>query len=224
MATIDIILADDHTLFREGIESLLNREQDIRCMAVAEDGEEAVELAKRLHPTVAVIDIAMPKLNGIQAAKQIKSSCPNTAVLILSAYKCTGYVIESTRAHVDGYVLKSIPRLQLINTIRVIASGGRVFDGIINDIMSGVSTGRSDEGAGYSRLRKREIQVLELVAKGLINKEIGRELSISSRTVDTYFASIFAKLGVQSRTQAALYAVQQHFITIDDVNEISVEH
>ncbi len=219
MDTIKVLLADDHMLFREGIEVLLNREQDIQCVAVAKDGEETIKLAKELQPDVVLMDIAMPNVNGIQAAKQIKISCPNTGILILSAYKCMSYLIGSIRAQVDGYVLKNTPRFQLVNAIRVIAAGGRVFDSAINDVLSLVASGSSNKETGYPGLRQREIQVLELVARGLTNKEIGRELSISSRTVDTYFAAIFGKLGVQSRTQAALYAVQQHLINIDDVNE-----
>ena len=128
MKKISIVVADDHTLFREGLRRLLNHEKDLECVALAQDGEEAVALTKQLMPDVVLIDIAMPKVDGIEAAKQIKSACPTTAVLILSAYKHDRYVYTCMRAGVDGYLLKNMPPDELTNAVRLVHAGQAVFN------------------------------------------------------------------------------------------------
>jgi DNA-binding NarL/FixJ family response regulator len=223
MHKIKVLIVDDHTLFREGIELILNREQDIECVGIAEDGESAVRLAGELEPDVIVMDIVLPKINGIEATKKIKSLYPNISIIMLSAHKSESYIIESTRANADGYLLKSIPRAHLINAIRVVFAGGSVFDKNSGAVVRKITSRKRNGNMGYYDLCTREIEVLELVAKGMTNKEIGQRLKISDRTVGTYFASIFRKLGVRSRTEAALHAFQQHIINFEPVESNALD-
>jgi DNA-binding NarL/FixJ family response regulator len=124
---IRVILADDHALFREGLKELIDNERDLDCIGVADNGEDAITLTKQLHPDVIVMDVAMPVINGIQALKQIKLFCPSAAVIIVSAFHYQKYVKESIAAGVDGYLLKNIHRSELINSIRIVHAGQRVF-------------------------------------------------------------------------------------------------
>lgn len=218
MEKIRVLIADDHPLFGEGLCRLLNHEKDLYCIGVAVDGLEAVKLAKELHPDVTLIDVSMPKMNGIEAAKQIKRICPTTAILMLSAYKYQHYVLACMEAQADGYLLKTTPRKELIYAIRMVHGGQGVFNlEAISNVFHGLVSLTGKQRAGSCKLHSRELQVLKLAARGMSNKQIASELGISSNTVGTHFVSIFRKLGVESRTEAALYALKEGFITMDDV-------
>lgn len=214
---IRILVADDHPLFREGLCRLFQDEEGMECVAMAEDGEEAIRLTEELEPDVAILDVNMPKLTGIDAARQIKKNCPKTAVLMLSAYKYNHYVITSIQAGVDGYLLKNTPRAELIEAIRMIKSGKGIFNiDAISKVLHRIS-GADGTKPGAKELRKRELEVLKLAARGLSNKQISTELNITDNTVGTHLVNIFRKLGVESRTEAALYALKEGLITIDDI-------
>lgn len=209
---IKILLADDHPLFREGLYRLFQDENGLECVGMAADGEEAVRLTQELKPDISVIDVNMPGLTGIDAAKQIKATCPKTAVLMLSAYNYNHYIVASIQAGADGYLLKNTPRRELIEAIKMINSGKGIFNIEVLRRISG-------DGArpNVKELRERELDVLKLAARGLSNKQISSELNITDNTVGTHLVNIFRKLGIQSRTEAVLYSLKEGLISTDDI-------
>ena len=218
MEKIRILIADDHPAFREGLCQLLEGEEDLECVAMPEDGEEAVRLAKELRPDVAIIDVAMPKLNGIEATRQIKAAYPAIAILMVSAYGYESYILASLRVGAAGYLLKSASLRELISAIRLVHAGEGVFDlKSASRLISRVATEKVGERGGLEELHRRELEVLKLAAKGMRNKEIARKLVISERTVQTHLVNIFRKLEVGSRTEAVLHALKEGWLTLDDL-------
>ena len=220
MDRISIVIADDHTLVREGTRERLEREDDFQVVGEAADGEEAVRLVGQLKPRVAIVDIAMPKLNGIEAAKQIKKSQPGTAVLVLSAYDDDEYIYAVLEAGADGYLLKNVRGQQLVDAIRDVCAGEVVLDPHVArkvvQWFSSISRGRPAEGAG-GLLSERELEVLKLAAKGMGNKEIAAELALSVRTVQSHLGHIFTKLAAGSRTEAVLRALKEGWISLEHI-------
>ena len=218
LGKIRLLIADDHPPFREGLSKLLEQEPDMEVVAMPADGEEAVNLAKRLKPDVVLIDVAMPKLNGIEAVKKIKAACPDISVLMISAYGYEPYLIASIQAGATGYLLKSSAISEVVSAIRSVFNGQAVFDlkaaGKVLDLLA-IYQGK--EISGSQHLHPRELQILKLAARGISNKEIGRELKISDRTVQTHLIRIFRKLEVNSRTEAVLHALKQGWLTLDDL-------
>jgi DNA-binding NarL/FixJ family response regulator len=216
MEKIKVLVADNHPIFREGLCRLLEDENDLEAVGRAADGAEAVRLAKDLLPDVAIIDVAMPGINGIEAATQIKAACPGTAILMMSAYRYEPYMLASLRAGAAGYLLKNIPLRDLINAIRLVHAGEGVFDlKAASKILSRVAGDK--ERRDLEGLCRRELEVLGLAAKGLGNKEIAAELVISERTVQTHLVNIFRKLRVSSRTAAVFTALKEGWLTLDDL-------
>lgn len=219
MAKIRLLIADDHPTFREGLARLLEDEEDLECVAKSADGIEAVKLAEELRPDVAVVDVSMPNLNGIEATRQIKAACPTTAVIIVSAFDYQSYILSSLQAGAAGYLLKDTPLPELISAIRLVHKGGSVLDLKATDkIVRHLATGEGSSKTGLELLQPREAEILKLAAKGMSNKEIARELFISERTVQTHLVKIFRKLGVSSRTQAVLHALSGGWLTMDDLS------
>jgi NarL family two-component system response regulator LiaR len=211
-----ILLADDHMLFREGLRRILEGEEDMDCVGVACDGEEALKLAQKLVPHVALIDIAMPKLSGIEVAKKIKATLPQIAVLILSAYKHDGYVIACMQAGVNGYLLKDMSPRELINAIRMVRAGEGIFSlEATSTILKRAFVADGKKTSVSAGLHNRELEVLRFLAKGMSNKQIANELCLSVHTVRTHLGNIFKKLGVSSRTEALSYAVKQGWLNLD---------
>lgn len=221
MEKIRVLVADDHLLAQQGLRRILEKEEDIECVAMAKNGKRAVELARKSLPDVALIDVAMPGMSGIEATKAIKASCPSTAVIILSAYDYDHYVRACVEAGASGYLLKNdvLPR-RLVNAIRTVHGGTNVFDRKAGDIMRKMAISKGKRGPDSDELRNRELQILKLVIKGMSNKEIASELCISEQTVGTHLANIFKKLGVQSRVEAMLYALKKGW---DSLNEPGYE-
>ena len=220
MERIRVLIADDHPSFREGLLRLLEEEEDLEVVAQAGDGEEAVRLATELLPDVAIIDIAMPKLNGIEATRQTKAACPNTAILILSAYGYEPYVLSAIEAGAAGYLLKNVRVRELVAAIRALHAGETVLDAAAAKTVFGrlaYATGRVSARGALPELHQRELEVLKLAAKGMSNKEIANALVISVRTVQTHLVSIFAKLKVSSRTEAVLHALREGWLTLNDL-------
>lgn len=220
MEKIRVLLADDHPAFREGLSRLLSEQDDLVIVGEAADGEEAVKLANELKPDVAVLDVAMPKLSGIEATKQIKAACPDTAILIVSAYENEPYVINAIEAGAAGYLLKSARVRELGAAIRAVYNGEMVFDSsaarrVFNRVVPSKSPANSGESS--RQLNQRELDVLKLAAKGMSNKEIAQELTVSVRTVQTHLVNIFTKLNVNSRTEAVLDALREGLFTLDDL-------
>ncbi len=215
---IRVIIADDHPAFREGLCRLLGEGQELEVVGQAADGEEAVNLSKTLNPDVAIIDVSMPKLNGIEATRQIKESSPDTAVLIVSAYQYQSYILASIRAGAIGYLTKDTPLDELLGAVRMAKTGaGIIGSRIAKSVMPWLVSGESDR-VGNLGLHPREIEVLKLTAKGMSNKEIACALNISDRTVQSHMVNIFNKLDVGSRTEAVLQGLKYGWL---DVSELS---
>jgi DNA-binding NarL/FixJ family response regulator len=219
MSKIRILLADDHVVVRQGTRELLDREHDLEVVAEAGDGEEAVQLVTSHQPDVAIMDIAMPKLNGIEATKRIKRTYPSTAVLVLTAYDDDQYIFALLEAGAAGYLLKNVRAEELINAVRAVHAGESVLHPaiarkVINRFARPVEEDRKEGTA--EQLTARELEVLKLAAKGMTNREIAQELVLSVRTVQVHLTNIFNKIGVGSRTEAVLYGLRAGWITLDD--------
>ena len=214
---IRVLIVDDHPTFAQGLSRLLKDQPDLEPVGIAADGEEALRLANDLKPDVVVMDISMPKLNGLEATRQIKRELPNTIVLALSAYGYHPYVLSALEAGAAGYLLKSVPMRELMNAIRSLCVGETVLDQkVAEKLLRSLAKPMGDAHAtGY--MSPIELQVLKLGARGLSNKQIGDELSLSERTIQSHFTSIFQKLGVGSRIEAALKALKEGWLTIDDI-------
>ncbi|HIE39766.1 MAG TPA: response regulator transcription factor [Anaerolineales bacterium] len=220
MGRIRIILAEDHVLVREGTRELLQREDDLEIVAEAGDGVEAVRLTAEHHPEVVVMDVAMPKLNGIEATRQIKAISPSTAVLALTAYDHDQYVFALLEAGAAGYLLKDVSTTDLVEAIRAVYAGESVLHPAIARKVINYFARRTDKAgeAPLDQLTEREMEVLKLAARGITNREIASELVISIRTVQVHLSNIFGKLGVGSRTEAVVYALRKGLLTLEDIS------
>jgi NarL family two-component system response regulator LiaR len=220
MSGIKVLLAEDNVITRQGMCRLLEEESDLAVMGEAGDGEEAVQMVTEMQPDVVIMDIAMPRLNGIEATRQIKLLCPSTAVLALSAYDDDEYVFGLLEAGAAGYLLKTANGDQLIHAIRAVYKGEPVLDPIvarkvINRFRSPGQVMGSERRPEH--LSDREMDVMKLAAKGMSNKEIADELVLSKRTVEGHLRSIFNKLGVASRTEAVLYGLRKGWFALEDL-------
>ncbi|MBS3784710.1 MAG: response regulator transcription factor [Anaerolineae bacterium] len=220
MSKIKIMLAEDHVLVREGTKEMLDREEDIDVVAEAGDGEEAVRLATGQDLDIVIMDIALPKLNGIEATKQIKEISPGTAILVLTAYDDDEYVFALLEAGAAGYLLKDVSTDELVEAIRAVQAGeSMLHPAIARKVVNRFSRHvEEEEETPLEELTEREIEVLQLAGKGITNREIADSLSISHRTVQAHLSHIFSKLGVGSRTEAVVYALRKGLITFDDVS------
>lgn len=218
---IRVVLADDHTVVRKGIRDFLEEEDDIQVVAEATTGAEAVALTLEHRPEVAVLDIQMPEMTGIEAARQIKAKIPEVQVLVLTAYDDDPYIFAMLQAGASGYVLKNAPSEELVRAVRTVAAGGSALDPTVTaKVMAQLSSGKPlGAQAVIEKLTQRELDVLRLAARGHTNRAIGLELGISDRTVQGHLANIFGKLGVATRTEAVLLAMKQGWITLDEAVE-----
>lgn len=220
MDKIAILLADDHVLVREGTRELLEREKDMLVVGEAGDGEEAVSLTAELHPDVVIMDIAMPKLNGIEATKRIKVANPETAVLILSAYDDDQYIFALLEAGAAGYLLKDVPSHELVEAIRAVNAGeSALHPAIARKVINRFASPRGEARAevAVDQLSKREMEVLKLAARGMTNMEIAQGLVLSVRTVQGHLSNIFSKMQVGSRTEAVIQALNRGWFTLEDL-------
>jgi NarL family two-component system response regulator LiaR len=214
---IRVLLADVHALVREGTRRLLETETDVEVVAEAASGEEAIEAAKRLHPDIAIMDIAMPGMGGIAATCAIKVCSPQTAILVLSAYDDEPYLMAFLEAGAAGFLLKNVHGEELIEAIRAVSRGESVLQSsVVEKIMRRLSARPDTVDRSTAALSEREFDVLRLAARGLANKEIADRLGLSIRTVHAHLASIFTKMHVGSRTEAVLQALRQGMIALQD--------
>lgn len=215
--SIRILLVDDHVLVREGTRRLLEMESDVVVVAEASSGEEAIALTRELRPAIAVMDIAMPGMGGIEATRAIKKDCPETAVLMLSAYDDEPYLVALLDAGAAGFLLKNVHSQELIQAIRAVARGESVLQPwLAEKMMRRLSTQPDATPHTVQLLSEREFAVLRLAARGLLNKEIAARLGLSVRTVHSHLANIFMKMHVGSRTEAVLLALRQGMISLQD--------
>jgi DNA-binding NarL/FixJ family response regulator len=211
-SVIRLLLADDHPLTRSGIAAYLEKEQDMALVGEAGDGEEAWEKIRALKPHVALLDIRMPKEDGVAVARKIKEARLPVIPLMLTSYDAQQYVVASLRAGAKGYVLKTATPEELTRAVRVVAGGGIYLDSEVS---------RSMEGGDFTPepLSTREREVLLLAAKGHSSKEVAQELFISDRTVQTHLASIYDKLGAKNKTEAMLLALKYGIVTMEELLE-----
>jgi len=211
-----VLIADDHPLVREALRQALDGEEDMEVVAEAADGEEAVKLASELRPDAAVMDIVMPRLNGIEATRKIKQTAPDIAILILTAYDDDEYVLGLLEAGAAGYLLKSARGRDLAGAIRAIKSGESVLHPkIIAKLLKRAMVAPTEEHKTSDLLSERESEILKLVALGMSNKEIADKLFLSERTIKGHLTNIFNKLNVASRSEAIVKGLQWGLVTLE---------
>ena len=218
--SIRVLLADDHVVVRAGTRQLLERHPDMTIVGEASNGQEAVQLANDLGPDVVVMDVRMPGMGGVDATKAIKQAHPDMSVLVLTAHDDDEYVFALLQAGANGYLLKTAEADELVKAIRTVVKGQLALTPMVaGKVVSQFTSGRalpdvlSNIKNDYDGLTEREMDILRLVGKGLTNKEIGRQLYISDRTVQAHLSNIFSKLNVSSRTEAVMHAVRKGWIT-----------
>ena len=218
---VRILIAEDHVITREGMRRLLQEKPDLEIVGEAGSGEEAVQLVIKLQPDVVIMDIATPKMNGIEATRQIKLLIPATAVLVLSAYDDDEYVFGLLDAGAAGYLLKTVTGDMLAEAIRNVSRGEPVLaPAITQKVINRFRTMKQPQGKERppGRLTSREMDVIRLAARGLNNKKIADELLLSKRTVEGHLRAVFDKLGVGSRTEAVLYGLRKGWFALEDVS------
>lgn len=205
-----IIICDDQDIVRDGLELLLKLEPDIEIVGIASDGAEAVEMTEREKPDLVLMDLKMPVMNGVDATRAIKSQCPGVKVLVLTTYGSDDWVFDAIRAGASGYLLKDSPREEVLKAIRGTAEGKAYIDpSVAAKVLGEISSSKKKAATLITaKLTQREIEVLSLLARGLSNEDIAKQLFLSEGTVRNHIGSIVDKLGLVDRTQAALIALQ----------------
>jgi DNA-binding NarL/FixJ family response regulator len=204
---IRVAIADDHALVRTGLQQLLAAEDDIEVVGVASDGEQAFALLASAAPDVFLMDLSMPGVDGIEATRRIVAEAPGAQVVVLTSFADRQRILDALQAGAVGYILKDSEPAEVTTAIRAAAAGESPLDPKAARVL--IESGRAPAARTAAELTAREREVLDLVAQGLANKQIGRRLGIAERTVKAHLTSVFQALGVTDRTQAALWA-QQH--------------
>ena len=214
MGAIKILIADDHPVVREGLCAMLSREVDFEVVGEARDGVEAVNKTKELNPDVVLMDLRMPEMDGVEAMRQIRSAMPDVKFIILTTYSDDEYIFSGIEAGARAYLLKDAPREDLFKAIRAVHRGESLIQPVVAskllDRFSELSR-RTPSGEGLSG---RELEILQLMAKGAANKEISAQLNIAQSTVKTHIANIFQKLAVSDRTEAVTQALKKGIIRL----------
>jgi DNA-binding NarL/FixJ family response regulator len=205
-----ILIADDHGIVRAGLRMLLERQADMEVVAEADDGLAALEAAQSEHPDVAVLDVSMPRMTGLQAAREIAAHVPDTAVLLLSMHEDERYFFEGLEAGASGYVLKRAADKDLISAVRTVAEG-RTF---LSDEAQQTLLRRWREGSGETQdpLTPRELEVVKLIAEAYTNKQIAETLNLAEKTVESHRGNVLAKLGMRDRVELVRYAIRRGLV------------
>jgi DNA-binding NarL/FixJ family response regulator len=223
-----ILLVDDHPVFRQGLRRVLEGEDDLEVIAEVEDGLEALRLAHQRRPDVMLLDINLPRMNGLQVARALKDTLPEIRTIMLTAYHDEAQVYHAIRAGASAYFSKDVSPRRLIEAIRLVSQGSYVIqDGVLEEgqvgawLLEQYEGFETDEGAELDTLpvplSAREMEILQQIAQGRSNKEIAYELGISPQTVKNHMTSILRKLAVNDRTQAAIYALRRGWIRLQDI-------
>jgi DNA-binding NarL/FixJ family response regulator len=215
VTALRVLLADDQRLVRHGLRMILRAEPDIEVVGEAGDGQEAVDQARSLRPDVVVMDVRMPRLNGIEATQRIVSDPePRPHVLVVTTFDLDEYVYDALRAGASGFLLKDAPEDHLVSSIRVVAEGGSLLDPAVTRrlIEQFVMRRPAAPAADLDELTAREVEVLVQLARGLSNSEIANELVVSDATIKTHVARILSKLGLRDRTQAVVFAYESGLV------------
>lgn len=212
---IRVVVVDDQLLLREGLANLLQADPRIEVVGLGGDGQQAIELVSALLPEIVLTDIRMPILDGIQAIREIKARWPGVRVVILTAFVYDGYLVEGLMAGADAYLLKDSSPSALISGIMAVAAGQRVMEPSVAEHVAGLLSKRSAERNHYDGLTQRELQMVAMIARGLVAKEIAHELHISEKTVRNHIGHIYRKLGISDRSQAVLYAIKKGLVVAE---------
>jgi len=210
---VRVVIVDDHALVREGTVQLLKQTPDLEVVGQAGSGEEALGVLELLRPDVALVDVNLPGMSGLDLTRLVAVSLPMTRVLILSAYDDYAYVAEALEIGVGGYLLKTASARELVDAVRSVADGVFVLDRAVS---SRLTRRLQKDSAKVGALTPRETDVLELLARGRSNKQIASHLGLGLRTVEGHVSSVLAKLGVQSRTEAVAYALTSRLVVPED--------
>jgi len=214
VARIRVLIADDHAVVRRGLRVFLDLQDDIIVVDEAVDGLDAVEKAKTQQPDVVLLDLVMPRMDGIEAIARIREASPATKVLVLTSFAEDEKIFAAVQAGAAGYLLKDIQPQELGKAIRTVHAGEALLHpAVAAKLMQEFAHGHREPA--FSQLTEREIEVLRLIARGMSNKEIAASLGLSEKTVKTHVSNVLQKLSVADRTQAALYAVKQGLVKLD---------
>jgi DNA-binding NarL/FixJ family response regulator len=230
MEKFSIIIVDDHPLFREGVRSVIDAEDDLNVLAEGTSGDQALQLVRELRPRVALIDINMPNMNGMQVTRQIKAERLDTSIVLLTAYDDVEQVLHAFSAGASAYCSKDVEAGKLVDIVRQVARGfyivgDQVFDaeGLEEWLSRGVEAVRRPHLDGdieaFTPLSPREMEILQYVTRGMSNKEIAAKLGISHQTVKNHMTAILHKLDVEDRTQAAVYALRHGWVRLQDTRK-----
>ena len=211
---VKVLIADDQTLFREGIKDVLMGEKWISVVGEASDGEEAIALTKKLKPDVVLMDIKLPKMDGITATKHIKKTDPHINILMLSSFEDEAHVMDAVQAGANGYLSKMLPASELVNSIRTFTTEGLMIpQQMMGKLLQGLRKMGEPTVPTQAMLTKTEVRVLDMLGSGLSNKELAMELNCSVKTIKNHLNSTFHKLGVTSRTEAVVKAIKLGIIS-----------
>ncbi len=213
MANVRILLADDHAMLRDGVRMVLESHPGFEVVGTADNGRDAVRLAEELQPDIAVVDVAMPELNGLEATRAIRNTSPETAIVVLSMHEGEEYLREALRAGAAGYVLKRAAAKELVGAINAVRRGDKYLDPALTDTLISDYVRQVERGDDTpDSLTERELEVLKLVAEGHTNRQIALQLNISIKTVQTHRANLMDKLNLHDRTELVRYAIRRGLI------------
>lgn len=205
---ISILIADDHSMIREGLKQLLELEQNFNVIGFADNGRKAIDKINELHPDILLLDVNMPVLGGIETLAEIRKNNINVKVIMLTIHNEREYLIKAVELGCDGYILKESDSDELKNAIYNVYEGKRYIQPNMTPMLNSYLASKAEDDKKLVGLTKREIQVLKLVAEGMFNRDIAERLEISERTVKNHIANIFKKIQVSDRTQAAVFAIK----------------
>ena len=211
---IKVMITDDHKMVREGIKQLLELNDSISVVGMASDGDECISVLESKKPDLLLLDINMPGKNGLEIIKEIKKLNFNVKIILLTVHNEVDYLLKAVEIGADGYVLKDSGSAELVNAIEIVMSGESYIQPDMIPMLNSKMIAKNSDKEKMKNLTKRELEVLVLVSEGMFNKEIADKLSISERTVKNHISSIFKKIDVADRTQAAVFAIRNNLIHI----------